>query len=259
MLPAYYEWTMTNDLRKLYGPGFFQNLNRRSVCSASVCVPLIIDLLRPASVIDVGCGRGEWLKVLAASGVADIQGVDGSHVKDEELLISPQCFLRHDLTRALRIQRRYDLAISLEVGEHLPKKAASTYVASLVALAPAVVFSAAVPGQGGVHHVNEQWQWYWKEHFARHGYVQLDPFRRLIWNHGQVAAYYQHNIFLYVDPQAHRALIDQIGVPDKSNELTLIRTDLLQELTGPPRIIRFLARASARLARLFGVRGSDHA
>ena len=90
------------------------------------------------------------------------------------------------------------------MAEHLPHRAAPDFVAGLVALAPAVVFSAAVPGQGGVHHVNEQWPWYWKEWFARHGYLQLDPFRQAIWKNPDVAVYYQHNLLLYVDRAVHQ-------------------------------------------------------
>ena len=210
------------------------------------------ELLRPSSVVDVGCGQGEWLAAFAELGVAEYHGVDGAYVADDQLLIPRERFTRHDLTQPLTLGRRFDVALSLEVGEHLPARAAAEFVRGLIALAPAVVFSAAVPGQGGVHHVNEQWPWYWKELFARYGYVQLDPFRQRLWKNPDVVVYYQHNLFLYVDPAVHCGLIDRVGVPDKYSELTLVRTSILQELTAPGPVTRFWQRIGARLGRLLG-------
>jgi hypothetical protein len=239
---------MTGKLSDVYDPTFYKTVNRGSGSSARVCVPLVVDLLSPSSVVDVGCGQGEWLQAFADLGVVDYHGVDGGHITDAQLVIPPERFSRHNLTEPLRLGRCFDVGLSLEVGEHLPARAAPAYIAGLVALAPAVVFSAAVPGQGGVNHVNEQWPWYWKELFARHGYVQLDPFRKTIWQNPEVAVYYQHNLFLYVDPRAHQGIIDRVGVPDKYTELTLVRTSILEDLTGPG----ILTRLFRRLGRLFG-------
>ena len=63
----------------------------------------------------------------------------------EQLRIAPQDFQVQDLRRSFRLERRFDLALCLEVAEHLPAKAADAFVASLVELAPVVVFSAAMP------------------------------------------------------------------------------------------------------------------
>jgi SAM-dependent methyltransferase len=243
---------VTATLGNLYSPRFYRQENRHSATSGRTCVPLILDLLRPASVIDVGCGQGEWLAAFAECGIADYQGIDGDYVGDDQLLIRRERFMRHDLTRPLCLDRSYDLALSLEVGEHLPTAAAPTYVAGLTELAPAVVFSAAVPGQGGVHHINEQWPWFWKELFASHGYVQLDPFRQSIWKNPNVAVYYQHNLFLYVNPGIHRPLIDRVGVPDKYTELTLVRTTILQDLTRPGPLVDLWQRLGRKLKGLFG-------
>lgn len=238
---------VTADLRTLYNAKFYRTSNAGAGSSARACAPLIAELLRPASAVDVGCGQGEWLAALVTQGVADVQGIDGGHVTDEQLIISPDRFTRHDLTQPLNVSRRFDVALSLEVAEHLPARRAPGFVADLVRLAPAVVFSAAVPGQGGIHHVNEQWPWYWQELFAGHGYVRLDPFRHVIWKHPDVAVYYQHNLFLFVDPTTHRALIERVGVADRRTELTLVRTVILQELTRPS----LLTRALRRLGRIF--------
>jgi hypothetical protein len=96
------------------------------------------------------------------------------------------------------LSERFDLAISLEVAEHLPRRSASGFVRSLCQLAPIVLFSAAVPGQGGEHHVNEQWPEYWRQAFANHHFVMFDPFRPLLWHDERVAFYYRQNLFLFI-------------------------------------------------------------
>jgi SAM-dependent methyltransferase len=234
-----------------YDSRFFAALSEKSARSAHACVPVIMDLLSPGSVIDVGCGQGDWLRAFQQCGVSDFLGVDGDYVERDELRIPENAFLSWDLNRPLALDRRFDLAVSLEVAEHLPARAAASFIRSLTALAPAVAFSAAVPGQGGVNHLNEQWPWYWKKLFARCQYVCLDPFRKQIWSNPDVAFWYQQNLFLYVDPAVHRALIERVGVPDRDHELTLVQTTLLQALTrargGPVR--RFARRVWSRLNR----------
>jgi len=40
-----------------------------------------------------------------------------------------------------------------------------------------------------------------RSHYAEHGYVRLDPFRKNIWQDSRVAWWYRQNLFLYVDPK----------------------------------------------------------
>ena len=118
---------------------------------------------------------------------------------DPGLLEIPHAaFLRADLSQPLDLGRRFDLAISLEVAEHLPAASADTFVASLAGLSDFVLFSAAVPGQGGRHHVNEQWQEYWGERFARLGFAALDLVRRAIWSDRAIPYWYKQNTLLFV-------------------------------------------------------------
>lgn len=166
--------------------------------SAEVIVPMVLDLVAPSSVADVGCGTGEFLAVVREHGVRDVLGIDGAWVERSRLEIPPTAFRSADLEQPLSLGRRFDLLLSLEVAEHLPESAAWTFVTSLVSLAPVVVFSAAIPGQGGTHHVNEQWPAYWAAQFVHHGYTGFDPFRRALWDEHEVAVWYRQNIVLFV-------------------------------------------------------------
>lgn len=161
-------------------------------------VPMVIDLVRPGSVVDVGCGTGGFLSVFGQHGIRDILGVDGDYLERSDLEIPAEAFLALDLTRPLHLDRIFDLVISLEVAEHLPPPSADLFVESLVRLGPVVLFSAAIPHQGGIHHLNEQWPDYWARRFANHGYVAFDCLREQIWNDQRVAWWYAQNTFLYL-------------------------------------------------------------
>src|SRR5690349_6826641 len=141
----------------LYDRVFFDAIHERSLRSARVVVPHLINLFHPASVLDVGCGQGAWLSAFKDLGVPRLLGVDGEHVDQSQLMIPPTCFRSVDLTRPFELPRDFDLALCLEVGEHLPGESAARVVRELTKSAPMVVFSAAIPGQGGTGHINEQW------------------------------------------------------------------------------------------------------
>jgi SAM-dependent methyltransferase len=167
--------------------------------SAHAIIPLVLRLVSARSIIDVGCGQGTWLSVFRELGVSEVRGVDGEYVDRGRLEIPADRFEAHDLTRPFRTGSAYDLAVSLEVAEHLPAEAADVFVQSLTLLAPVVLFSAAVPYQGGEHHVNEQWPEYWAARFASRGYVPVDCLRRRVWDNPDVEWWYAQNTFLYVE------------------------------------------------------------
>jgi len=180
-----------------YDQQFYESIRDGSTRSAETIVPLIMRILHPKSVLDVGCGQGVWLSQFAHNGVDDIQGVDGDYVSTDELAIRPEQFTALDLERGLDLGRRFDLAMSLEVAEHLGADAADGFVASLVRHSPCVLFSAAIPEQGGTSHVNEQWPSYWIEKFAAHGYRPWD-FRAQLWGNPQIDHWYAQNMLLFV-------------------------------------------------------------
>lgn len=158
------------------------------------------------SCIDVGCGIGTWLGVLSQLGIRDVLGVDGPWVPIEHLRIPTTSFLKWDFSRGWpEIKRRYDMAISLEVGEHFQTGLADGFVAFLCSLSDVVVFSAAIPLQGGTNHVNEQWPEYWAEKFRANGYVAVDAFRPGLSGIEGLAAYYKQNMFLATERHLYTA------------------------------------------------------
>ena len=181
-----------------YGRSYFDNFRDSSLSSARCIVPLVLELVSPRSVIDLGCGTGVWLSAFRDAGVAEISGVDGAHVDLDQLAIPRTLFTAHDLSKPFSAPRQYDLAVSVEVAEHLPPESAPLFVESLVNLAPVVLFSAAAPHQAGKHHVNNNWPAYWSRLFAQHGYVVVDQLRFDIWEDTRIDWWYRQNIMFYV-------------------------------------------------------------
>lgn len=189
----------SGDLGALYDERFFAGQVEGSARAAEVVAPILRELAPGLmSVVDIGCGAGAWLAAFQAVGVGDILGLDGG-APAETLAIAPESFRSVDLERPIRLQRRFDLALSLEVAEHLPPERGPGLIADLVALADLVLFSAALPGQGGTNHINERPASYWAGIFAAHGYTAHDVIRPRIWTQADIPFWYRQNIFVYAN------------------------------------------------------------
>jgi SAM-dependent methyltransferase len=183
---------------KNYNKSFYDDQMRGSLRSAESVVPLVLDFLPVNSVCDVGCGVGTWLSVFIKHGVKDAVGLDGSYVPTDYIQIPRSAYRPTDLRNPIELKRKFDLAISLEVAEHLPAALAETFVHSLTRLAPVILFSAAIPNQGGQDHINEQWPDYWERLFNVQGYIAVDALRSHIWETDNIEWWYRQNIFFYV-------------------------------------------------------------
>jgi len=181
-----------------YTQKFYERLRGGARASAEVIAPLVLQLLPVRSLVDVGCGDGNWSAVFHELGVHEILGMDGEYVRKDDLQIPREWFQPADLSKPFRLNRSFDLAVCLEVAEHLPPENAAAFVESLTTTAPAVLFSAAVPHQGGDHHINERWPDDWASLFKRHEYLAIDAFRRQIWQCENVESWYAQNILLFV-------------------------------------------------------------
>lgn len=237
-----------------YDDTFFDYVNSGAVTSARELLPELLRVIPIGSVLDVGCGQGAWLSVWRELGVTDIQGIDGSYVDCNNLLVPEQCFRAHDLEHQFDLGRRFDIVQSLEVAEHLPEHSSRDFIKSLVSHADIVLFSAAPKGQGGDHHINEQDYDYWRELFATHGYQAIDYVRHRVDNNTNVEPWYRYNTFLYVSPEAYQSLAPDVKahrvaeddiLPDVSPLLYQLRKRLIRLL--PVSIATALAKIKERV------------
>ena len=220
-----------------YDQAFYQHQKEGSLKSAQVVVPMIMRLLNPRTVVDIGCGVGTWLSVYRQQGVQSILGIDGDYVAQNMLLIEECNFLPRNLAEPLQLDQRYDLVQSLEVAEHLEEKHAERFIATLVGLSDVVLFSAAVPFQGGTEHVNEQFIEYWVRLFQKHDYLPIDCIRHSIWDSVEVDVCYRQNILIFSSRDyiaAHEPL-RQAAEKTNPRMLSLVHPELFA-----PRVNRLL-------------------
>ncbi|HTE02448.1 MAG TPA: class I SAM-dependent methyltransferase [Mucilaginibacter sp.] len=178
------------DIRYIHTPDIH---NTRA---AEAIVPFICDLISPKSVLDVGCGTGTWLKVFMDMDITEVTGIDGDYVNQKKLVIPASKFIIHDLETPLKLERKFDLVICLEVAEHLSSAHAAKLVDMLTSHGNIILFSAAIKDQGGQNHLNEQDPSYWRDLFSLKGYKFHDLIRHSFWNNDQIDWWYRQNMFL---------------------------------------------------------------
>jgi len=162
---------------------------------------------RARSIVDVGCGQGLALAALAHIDPAlRLKGYDDSpaalaRAARRDLSVERLDILALPPSRAATLAaalRSFDLAICLEVAEHLPSWHAGKLV-TIVSAPRRLVFSAAHPGQGGRLHVNERPASYWIQRLAARG-MRLarddDAFRRDV-AALDLPAWYGQNVHLF--------------------------------------------------------------
>jgi len=197
-----------------YSDEFYSDRHTTTVEAARLILARLLDAIPPIqSTVDLGCGVGTWLSVLRERGVEEIQGLDGSWVDREQLVIPDELFEAVDLESTLSVRRRFDLAISLEVAEHLPENCADQFVDTLTGLSDFVLFSAAIPLQGGNQHVNEQWPGYWVERFAANKYLVYDFIRPAVWNERAIPYWYRQNILFFAEQSRRSDVKHEPTVP----------------------------------------------
>ena len=194
--------------------------------SAQVILSQLLRHFAPESILDVGCGLGTWLQVAQSLGVNDVLGIEGDWLDRNLARIPQQRIVNLDLERTFDLGRRFDLVICLEVAEHLHAKAAAPFVESLVRHADVLLFSAAIPFQGGHHHVNEQFPEYWSQLFHRFGYRPVDCIRPAIWTNSSVLWYLRQNILVFAKHELTTGAAPFAGLSQRTEPFSLVHPDL---------------------------------
>ncbi|MBA4373073.1 MAG: hypothetical protein C0402_09475, partial [Thermodesulfovibrio sp.] len=215
----------------LYDKDFYLKQKNGSIHAAREILPLVRELITCESVVDIGCGTGTWASVCRDLGIKIIAGVDGPWVDKEALMIPEEYFLVADFTKPFDLARTFDLALCLEVAEHIPPEHEGVFLKSLTKTAPVILFSADIPHGGGDGHVNEQWQDYWVKRFDEQGYVVIDCIRPAVWDNAKIAWWYRQNTFLFIrrdhlecHPELKIISAKWMGFP-----LRLVHPDLFEE------------------------------
>jgi hypothetical protein len=170
----------------------------KTTSSAETIIDILASFMEMDAVLDVGCGDGRWLSACRAKGATTISGVDGPWTDPTQLLIPAETVTIKELSEPFDLKRRYDLAISLEVAEHVAGQFSEIFVENLIRHSDVILFGAAIPYQAGFRHINEQWQSYWASLFRARGFVAYDPIRSQIWNDRNIHFWYRQNIILYI-------------------------------------------------------------
>lgn len=170
-----------------------------NLLSPKEIVPEIIKLFHPKSVVDVGCGLGTFLYCFKERGINDVLGIDGPWANHDLLFkyLSPDEFLEKDLEKPFNLKTKYDLVISLEVAEHISEKSSDIFIENLISAGELILFSAAIPFQGGQNHVNEQWIAYWESKFLKHNYVVYDVLKPIFWDNPKIFWWYKQNMVIF--------------------------------------------------------------
>lgn len=189
---------LTETAQSVFDTRYYEQLKDSCEKSARAVVPKLVQLINPKSVVDVGCGPGFWLAEFGSHGVEDLLGIDGEWIPEQLLKISSDRILKHDLVEPLELSKRFDLVVCLEVAEHFPASAADQLVETLTRLGPVILFSAAIPGQGGVHHINEQPPEWWERKFKARGFQRVKGFGEKFAGDQNVSWWYQRNMVFYV-------------------------------------------------------------
>lgn len=145
-------------------------------------------------------GIGTWALTQKHINNSKIKVLDGNYIKEELMLVKSDEFVYVDLAEEKSLQHineKFDLVISLEVAEHLPATRANSFVNELCGLGDVILFSAAIPGQGGEGHINEQFLSYWKSLFEKNNYTLHDIIRVKLQDDDKVCPWYRQNMVVF--------------------------------------------------------------
>jgi hypothetical protein len=174
-----------------------QERNLKRLSDARIVVNALASVIEtPKSIIDVGGGQGVWCATFMESGVASVKCIDHPNTPLDDLMIPKEFYQACDISTHFPSPERVDLALCIEVAEHLPTAHSKRLVEYLTSCSDLVLFSAGIPGQAGQHHINCQPPAFWHEIFKEFGFKRYDCIRPLIID-SKAAFWLKQNLFLF--------------------------------------------------------------
>ena len=189
---------LLHKLPLIFDENFYADSRVRSLQSAELLLGLLAPHLVARNAVDFGAGIGTWLDAACLAGAESALGIEGHWVEKSQLRFAGAVFRYQDLNNTIELERRFDLAISVEVAEHVQPTGGPTFVDDVCRASDQVLFGAALPRQPGDGHINCRPHSYWAAEFQRNGYTGLDPFRAHAWYDTRVEPWYAQNCFLFV-------------------------------------------------------------
>lgn len=163
----------------------------------------IIKEYQPKRIIDFGCGTGDLAKAFASRGVT-VEAIDGYSTPDFSGYSNLR-FTKVDLNNITatqtflnQLETKFDLAISIEVAEHLNPDVSSSFIEWMTSMADVIVFSAAVPSQDGDGHINCRSRSDWYQFIKQHNFVIADTLRQYFTSNSRLGLWHKLNIVDYV-------------------------------------------------------------
>lgn len=192
------DWSYVKKSNKeFYGEKFQKSQQSKPYVYAKEIIPFLRQHFNINSIIDIGCGRGGFLKAAVEIGIDNVIGVDGNYVKN--LIMPKERFIAWNLEEEFKYSRKMDLVVSLEVAEHIGEQYAYTFINTLINLGDLILFSAAQKGQGGINHVNEQPLSYWESKFKKKGFIKhSNIINDFIKDKEHISQWYRKNSILYI-------------------------------------------------------------
>jgi SAM-dependent methyltransferase len=197
---------MTDATKHTYGSLFYRYQREGAFESALCTLPLLLKAVSIESVLDIGCGAGAWLAAYRHLGVPDLLGVDGDYVDRSMLMMDAAHFRAFDIAAPFDLGRKFDIVQCLEVAEHVPSHSSSVLLDNIVRHGKRVLFSAAVPGQGGENHINERPYAYWRAMFSARDFRLFDFMRGRMSQIPSIEPWYRYNILFF----AHDSVVDRL-------------------------------------------------
>jgi 2-polyprenyl-3-methyl-5-hydroxy-6-metoxy-1,4-benzoquinol methylase len=158
----------------MYGREYYERMDRKEALEdCKKFSEVILANYDQENIIEFGCGTGRLLYDFYNNDV-EVHGLELSKIAQDVSQLPSGKVETHDLKKPYYPKQTYDIVLCVEVLEHLPEYATETIVSSIARSAPVAIVTAATPGQGGTHHVNEQPHTYWMGKFEETG-MSYDP------------------------------------------------------------------------------------